>query len=297
MGEATFLNSVWFRRGRRVFALAMGVVLAWVLINGASQITWAPELSTRFAIAAVISTLGLVAASAAWAAIIDSDLRMGVATLGATMPLRHLPMGGVAQVVGMAGLAKVADNRSGTVAYTTPAVIAATAAGAAMAASPVAFDAESPWWVRALVGVSLLAAGLLMWRGHEMLRSVLLRLGRRDPGMRRSWLIPLCWSAVAALASSASFAVLAPEAGGFVTVAGAFAASWLCGYVVFFAPAGLGVREGVLVLLLGGMAAPTVIATGLLHRLATLVGELLLLGASSRLTRKWEARGRTEGDR
>lgn len=288
MGETTFLKSRWFGWARRIFAVAMVVVLASVMINGAAQIEWAPDLAARFVLASVISTLGLVAAAAAWSAVIDSDLKLGIATLGATMPLRHLPLGGLAQVVGMAGLAKVAERRSGTIAYTTPTVVAATASGAAVVAIPSLWNPESPWWLKVIVAVSLIASAVLAWRGHELLRFGLRKLGRTDPGERRSWALPIAWSAVAAVGTSVSFAILIPEAGDIVSVSAAFAASWLCGYLMVVAPAGLGVREGALVMLLAGVATPTVVATGLLHRLAILVGELLLFGVSWRLSKEWQ---------
>ena len=60
MGQTTFLNSRWFGWARRIFALAMVVVLTWVMVDGASQITWAPGLAGRFVVASVISTLGLL---------------------------------------------------------------------------------------------------------------------------------------------------------------------------------------------------------------------------------------------
>lgn len=270
----------------------MVVVLVWVMLDGASEIVWAPSLAGRFAIATVISTTGLLAAAAAWSAVIGSDFKLGMATLGATMPLRHLPLGGLAQVLGMAGLAKVAEGRSGSVAYTSPTVVAATASGAAVVATPVLWNPTSPWWLKLLVAGSLVVCLLLAWRGHHMLRYGLRWLGRSDPGERSSWLRPIAWSAGAAAAASASFAFLLPEAGDYVTVAAAFAASWLCGYLLVIAPAGLGVREAVLTLLIVGIGAPTVIATGLLHRLATLVGELLLFAVSWRLSREWQTRVR-----
>lgn len=288
LGPTTLLNSRWFGWTRQIFALAMVVVLTWVMVDGASQIAWAPGIVGRFAVASVVSTGGLLAAAAAWSAILGSDFRLGVATLGATMPLRHLPLGGLAQVVGMAGLAKVAEARSGTIAYTTPAVVAATASGAGIVAIPVLWNPVAAWWLKLLVAGSLVVSALLAWKGHEWARLGLRRLGRTDPGERASWLLPIAWSALAAAATSVSFALLLPEAGGFLMTAGVFSASWLCGYLMVIAPAGLGVREGVLVLMLSTVATPTVIATGLLHRLATLVGELLLFVVSWRLSKEWK---------
>lgn len=289
MGDTTFLNSRWFGWIRGVFAVVMLAVLAAVLVDGASQVTWAPDITGRFVLSAILATAGLLAGAAAWAAVIGSDLKLALITFGATLPLRHLPLGGVAQIVGMAGLAKLAEERSGPVSYTTPAAVATTASGAAPIAIPALWIPSTPLWLKAFVVMALVAAALLAWRGPEILRLALRKIGRRDPGARRSWFLPVLWSAMSAIAGGLSFAVLIPEAGNMVTVTGAFAAAWLCGYVMVLAPAGLGVREGALVLMLTGVTAPTVVATGLLYRLATLVGDLLLFVVSwwfSRALRK-----------
>ena len=45
--------------------------------------------------------------------------------------------------------------------------------------------------------------------------------------------------------------VFPPDAGYLAQVVGAFSLSWLAGYVAFFAPGGIGVREVLLAVLLG----------------------------------------------
>jgi len=60
---------------------------------------------------------------------------------------------------------------------------------------------------------------------------------------------------------------------------GAFALAWLIGFVSFFAPGGLGVREGVLVYLLAPVVTlPTAILIAVLARMWVMVGELLCIG-------------------
>ena len=59
---------------------------------------------------------------------------------------------------------------------------------------------------------------------------------------------------------------------------GAFALAWLIGFVSFFAPGGLGVREGVLAYLLApAVTAPIAILIAVLARVWAMVGELLCI--------------------
>lgn len=61
-----------------------------------------------------------------------------------------------------------------------------------------------------------------------------------------------------------------------VSVAAAFTISWLAGLLMPGAPAGLGVRESALLLLLGGVASePTLLSAVVLGRIVTTLGDLL----------------------
>ena len=100
------------------------------------------------------------------------------------------------------------------------------------------------------------------------------------------------------LVASASFTtllfLLAPGSGSTLAWAagcGAYAAAWLAGFVTPGAPAGLGVREAVLVILLGGHAAePDLLAAVVLSRAVTALGDTLFFGIA------WTLRGeRVEG--
>ena len=88
--------------------------------------------------------------------------------------------------------------------------------------------------------------------------------------------------------------LLAPGSGSSLpwpAACGAYAAAWLAGFVTPGAPAGLGVREAVLVLLLGGHAAePDLLAAVVLNRAVTALGDTLFFGIA------WTLRGeRTQG--
>lgn len=85
---------------------------------------------------------------------------------------------------------------------------------------------------------------------------------------------------------------VSPEAGAPGLFVGAFALSWIVGFLAPGLPAGLGVREGVLVALLtptlGTTAAVTIAA---LHRLSTTAGDALAAALGATLL--WRSRKRT----
>lgn len=67
----------------------------------------------------------------------------------------------------------------------------------------------------------------------------------------------------------------------YATLTGVFALSWLIGFLSFLTPGGLGVREGVIAVALSGWYSPeTALAISLLSRLAWVLGEVLLAGAT-----------------
>lgn len=61
----------------------------------------------------------------------------------------------------------------------------------------------------------------------------------------------------------------------------AFVISWIIGFVVPGAPGGLGVKEAVLVILLTGIADESIVITvAMIHRLISVLGDLVALGLS-----------------
>ena len=97
------------------------------------------------------------------------------------------------------------------------------------------------------------------------------------------------------LAFTALLALLAPEAGRtlpWAAACGAYAAAWLAGFVTPGAPAGLGVREAFLVLLLGGHAAePDLLPAVVLSRVVTALGDTLFFGVAAWMGRRDPADG------
>jgi hypothetical protein len=111
------------------------------------------------------------------------------------------------------------------------------------------------------------------------------RTGTAPPVLRASALVrPVLWMAPAWVAYGAAGFLLAdafkgPAVGLAVVCTAAFALGWLVGLVVFIAPAGIGAREGILVLALApviGLAAATTVSV-LLRVVHTLADVLLAL--------------------
>jgi len=79
-----------------------------------------------------------------------------------------------------------------------------------------------------------------------------------------------------------------PALGGWTVALGGFATAWVCGFLVFFLPAGIGVREAVLVAVLtgAGLDAATALAVSLVSRFLIVLAEVLLAVPSSMSLRR-----------
>lgn len=149
------------------------------------------------------------------------------------------------------------------------------------------------WW--ALVVVVALATLLVPAVLTRALRLVL-RLLRRSAELPtiagRALLVSAAWSAANWLALGLQawilLRILAPGTESLWSLAtGAFALAWLVGFLVVFAPAGVGPREAALVVLLAAVATrPEALALALLSRFAMTLADAVGLGCGV-LLRRW----------
>jgi hypothetical protein len=143
-----------------------------------------------------------------------------------------------------------------------------------------------PTWLRGLAVASAVGSLLILRkpaleRGLAWVQRFFRRIDLKGSiapttALRVSW----AWSLIPMLLSGLAFAGLAGQWSAVPTALrtmGVFAAAWLAGFLAFPLPSGLGLREVVLVGLLPALPSSQVIATSLLHRLATLAAELLIL--------------------
>jgi hypothetical protein len=250
------------------------VVVTWLIVDrvglGLTELrdveteTWIPG-PWLLTLASVLLLAAYFMSAALWGRIVvdlggpslamrDAVRIFMIANLG-----RYLP-GKVWQIAGLAALAKgkgvaPATSAGAAVLGQGVAVVAAGAVGiAALLAGPADYR---PWGVVGLAGVILLAALLAAPRVSEGLVNAWFRLARTDarPELQGAhtfrWLVlyTLNWALYAAafwvLALSLGFGEGSP-----LPVASAFAAAYVLGYVMIFAPAGLGPREGFLIVFL-----------------------------------------------
>jgi uncharacterized membrane protein YbhN (UPF0104 family) len=155
----------------------------------------------------------------------------------------------------------------------------AVAAATAPLLGPDALHAY--WWLLAVLPVALLAVAPPVL---NRLLGVVLRLARRPPlpaplspgGVLRA----AAWALGSWLAYGAHIWLLASQFGPVgpplpIQATGAFAAAWCAGFLLVVAPAGAGVREAALVLLLGGaLARPQATVVAVASRLLFVLGDL-----------------------
>jgi hypothetical protein len=148
-----------------------------------------------------------------------------------------------------------------------------------------------PWMDAAGLGVCFIALLVAPWAGITLLRRFFPGMvGRIFAGSELHaprWLAALkvsalyvgCYACLGlALDLQARFIFDAPSAA-LLQVTGFFALAWLAGYLLPGAPAGLGVRESVMLMLLAPLYGESVaIALGLTLRLATTLADALALG-------------------
>lgn len=210
---------------------------------------------------------------------------------------RYLP-GKIWQVAGLAYLARGEGVPAGTATAAAVLGQAFSLAGATLLGAGVLLGGETgPSLGSGWIGLGVVA--LLLVAGSPSIFRILLplwfRLARQEApggfrpdhafGVRWMGLYLLGWGvqglAFWILALGCGFRMTAMEA------VPAYAAAYLVGYVALFAPAGAGVREGILVGLLGPVLGAGAAVLALLARLWTTIMELLpaLILGSKYLTR------------
>ena len=279
----------WRGGVRLAVLLVFGGALAWAL---AAQ--WGAvrpllgELSAPFLAAALAAVLvGILATFLCW--------REVLADLGGRLPVRagarvfflgqlgkYVP-GSLWPVMAQMELGRdhqVPERASGSAVGVFLLVLVGTGLTVVAAAAPLLGpDAvHAYWWLLAVLPL------VLVPRVLNRLLALVMRLGRRPPlpaplsvgGILRA----VAWAMVSWVAYGLHVWVLAGQfgAGGpsqLARATGAFAAAWCAGFLLVVIPAGAGVREAALVLLLGGaLTRPQATVVALVSRLLFVVGDL-----------------------
>jgi hypothetical protein len=248
----------------------------------------------------VLSIVAIVSSARAWVALF-SDLvqdRTNHLIMRGTFYLaqltKYLPAGGIVQTASQVGLAPSAGVpiRRAAVAFPVSVVGAFCACGTL--GSGLVFDSELPGWTRALAllgigSVVFLHRGLMAWVIDLAHRYVKRIPGSDQLPTQRDILAFYVWALVTVGSLCATYAILLSSLDSDVNpffVFCAFALSWLVGFLAVPIPAGVGVREAVLVFLLPGVGAAPLLAASLAARLLSIGAELLAVLANRIATRR-----------
>jgi len=190
----------------------------------------------------------------------------------------------------------VPRSRGGTVGLITVAISLLAALVLAALTLPLTSGAVLSSYGWAFLAVPVVAVLLLPPVVNRLLARML-RLARR-PGLERplpgrAVAVSLGWATLSWLCYGVHVALLAgnlgaTQGGALLPLAvGGFALAWTVGFLVVLAPAGAGVREGVLVLVLAPVLdAPRALLVALASRLLMSLGDLTWAGGAAVLARR-----------
>lgn len=273
--------------------VAFGVVQA--LREGRAVI---PSVATVITVL-LLSGLAIAGAAASWSALFPdhpgkSRLRSAFVT---SQVGKHLPLGGAFQALGQAAFSidDVVTRSRATVGLASHALV--QIAAASLVAFLVALSPDMPVLARVVGGASLLLVLLVhrSWLKYAVAR-LAPRFGYRrpDPGAlvpsQRATIVSVAFGLIPIVSASLAFALvlndLAPNSLE-PHVIPSFALAWLAGYLTIPVPAGLGIREAVLVALLGHPIG-IVVAASVSHRILSMVVEAVVAAIA------WRKLGKSE---
>jgi len=250
-------------------------------------------------IALALSLAGLTIAGRSWQVLFESRLSHRAIRRGfyASQLGKYVP-GGVWQVVGQIGLTADAGVplRNASTAFPVFVVTQVVAGGVVLAFISVV-DIHGSLALRLLSLLGLLSTLLLHRQWMVASARLAARMTKRtfEDGLvpPQAAIIRACALSVATLVlAGSSFAVLLSAHGlgtGAPTVVAAWAGAWTVGFLALPFPSGLGVREGILVAMIGGpIGAAPIIAASVAHRVVTIVAELIAI-VGTQLQRRRDA--------
>lgn len=277
--------------------VAIGFVVAQTVDAAEEQVlpTWPALLA-----AGVLSLLALMSAARSWEVLFRDLLRSPSqrmrlrGTFYLSQLTKYLPAGGVVQAVGQLGLARAVGIPLARSSVAFPVSVIGVSAASATLGAGLVLSSDLPNWIRAVV---VLALAGLVFLDRRILGAVLDLLHRRLPRVPDSRLIPAqgrifglyVWAIAAVGGYAAAYAVLLssldPDVNPYFVFC-AFSVSWLVGFLAVPLPAGVGAREGALLLLLPATGPAPVLAASLALRLLSIATELLATGGNRLATHR-----------
>lgn len=313
-------------RGRRALAFAGRLVTSRAVKYGfvvvAVGLACYAVAADWTSIRAAMANLGLWAVLGALAAVLVAYLvsvqawRLLMASLGSPLPFtaaakivligqlgKYMP-GKVSSLVASMELSRAYQiPRARSASALVLQVLLSMVTGLVAAAVTLPFVAGSipDWW--AILAVPVLLA-LLHPRVLNAIIGLLLRVARQDPLQKpltiMELLRPMGWLMVGWAFYGLQIWVLAVRLGArpgpaLLVAIGGFAFAWAAGFLAVFVPAGAGVRDVLLlVLLLPVLARPDATAVVLASRVATTAADLISAGVSARFVRRPPAASETK---
>jgi hypothetical protein len=292
-----------FQTGLLVVGLAgLAVAVAGTVDDARDQVMPDPG---ALAVAAGLSLAAILTSGRAWVALFHDVLHNRghrirfESNYYLSQLTKYLPAGGAVQAASQVSLAASAGVPLGRVALAFPvSAVGSVAAGATVGAGLV-LASELPGLARALALVGLAAPALLHRRFLAGVLNAVRRFVPRIPAPDRlpdqqSILRFYGWAVISMGCTALAYAVLLRSLSGEASagvVFFAYAMSWTIGFLAVPLPAGIGVREAVLVACLPGVAAAPLLAASLAHRLLAIGAELAAAFGS-----KLVARAQTPSD-
>lgn len=260
----------WFRPFAFAVAVAGLALALWLERDGIAEFPWRLSWPSFLAAVLLFGLAPLVGATSFW-------LLLGGISDGSPAPdetglvwmrsfiARYVPSGALTLAVRLRARGRLGVSRRDVLAATALEQVVAAVGGATVTLAAFGVDGRRP----PLVAAAILAAAVALTLGVRRARGrrlLLLRVTALNAG---AWVVngTAAWILVRALVPS-------PPAPLFVVSVYAFA--WLVGFVIVFAPSGLGAREATLIAFLSpqfGLAAATGVAVVL--RLANIVGDVV----------------------
>lgn len=288
-----------------IAALVVALITRWAEVSDAvASMGWG-----RVLLATALAALALAFNTLSWRSVmaavgLEASLREASGVFLVSQAGKYVP-GAVWPVLAQAEFAKAhgLSRARGTVGSLVAMAVGVVMAGVVGALALAAFSPDGLahyWWV-ALVALALgvtLAPPVL-----SRILVIALRVLRRPAEplaiSGSSLAASAAWSGLNWIALGAHAFVLLKALGGddatFGLATGAFAVAWLAGFLAVFLPAGAGVREAVLVALLGAtIAQPQAFALAVMSRFAMTLADAIGLAVGASLRRSWRGtRSRT----
>jgi uncharacterized membrane protein YbhN (UPF0104 family) len=264
---------------------AAGLAL-WQSVSSAGDEVLPPV--SRWIVAAVFIVLWLYAAVKAWIALFEAPEQRETLTGALILSQlgKYVPGGGIVQVTAMVAMSRNEQVSTSRLALGLPVVgLSVIAAGGVALAGLAVVGTVLEGWLRALALLGFLAP-IVLWRpmmafSVQMVRRIISRIPPPDDlPSQRAILVSGGWAAASLVASGVAYAFLVQPAyddTDLLSLTLAFMVAWTVGFIILPVPGGIGIREAVLVWLIGGSVA-SIVGASIAHRIIAIVVELGAVG-------------------